>query len=215
MATLLRLFLRRQSPTLTETASKSSEVCFIAIGANLGNPIAQVTRAIGDLSKLACCQLVATSALYKSPPLEYPGISNAQRQQFYVNAVVSVNTTLTAEGLLDRLQEIEAAAGRERDNQSHQWSARRLDLDILAYGQQQIDTARLTVPHPRISERSFVLMPLCDIAPALNLPNLDTPSVLLNNCALDGIEQLGSDGTIEPFAIETNQPPDQLNLDGE
>lgn len=193
---------RRQSQTLTATNNKPAEICFVGIGANLGNPIAQVTGAIGTLSRLAGSQLLASSKLYKSAPLEYPGITDAQRAQFYVNAVVSLKTALPAELLLDQLQAIEAEAGRQRSDQSHQWAARPLDLDILAYGQQHIETARLTVPHPRIAGRSFVLLPLCDIAPGLNLPNLDRPSVLLNNCALDGIEQLGSGGNIDQFAIE-------------
>lgn len=187
---------------MTATGNQPLEVCFIGIGANLGNPVAQVTHAIGALSRLAGSQLTAASKLYKTAPLEYPGITDAQRSQFYVNAVVSLETTLEPEALLDQLQAIETEAGRDRPAQSHQWSARPLDLDILAYGQRQIETARLSVPHPRISERNFVLMPLCDIAPALNLPNLDTPRVLLNNCALDGIEQLGSGGNFDQFAIE-------------
>lgn len=201
MATLRR---RRQlqNQTLTETANSVSELCFIGIGANLGDPVTQVKSAIDSISKLAGCQLAAVSPLYKSNPLEYPGMTDAQRKQFYVNAVIGIRTELAAEPLLDELQEIEAQAGRERSNQTHQWAARPLDLDILAFGEKLISTARLTVPHPRISERSFVLLPLCDIAPALKLPNLDTPKVLLNNCALDGIEQLGSGGNIDQFAIE-------------
>lgn len=185
---------------MTEIASNTEEVCFIGVGANLANPLAQVTGAIGAISRLAGCRLKAVSQLYKSKPLEYPGMTDAQRADFYVNAVLCIDTELDAEELLDKLQAIEADAGRDRASQHHQWAARPLDLDILAYGQHRLETPRLSVPHPRISERSFVLLPLCDIAPELKLPNLDTPRVLLNNCALDGIEQLGSGGNIDQFA---------------
>lgn len=187
---------------MTVTANHANELCFVGIGANLGDPVAQVEQAIHAIAALDDCELKAVSKFYKSPPLEYPGIDDAQRQLFYVNAVVAFETAQEPESLLDQLQAIEQTAGRDRDSQNHQWAARPLDLDILAFGQRQIDSARLSIPHPRISERSFVLLPLCDIAPSLMLPNLDRSNVLLNNCALDGIEQLGSGGIFDQFAIE-------------
>ncbi len=128
---------------------------FIGIGANLGDAVATVSAAIDDLGRLAGSQLVRASSLYRSAPVEAAGPD-------YANAVVALDTYLTAPGLMKALQGLEHAAGRARP-----WpnAPRTLDLDLLLYGDARIDSEHLTVPHPRLQARAFVLLPLSEIAP--------------------------------------------------
>ena len=128
---------------------------YIALGANLGDPVASLRKAMDDLAGLAGVNLVKRSSLYRTAPLESSGPD-------YVNAVVEITTCLTAPDLLTRLQALEHGAGRER---AYRNAPRTLDLDILTYGKARIDSALLTIPHPRMTERAFVLVPLAEIAP--------------------------------------------------
>jgi len=130
---------------------------FIGIGANLGDPVQAVRGAIAQLRTLRDTQLVATSSLYRTAPHEAGGPD-------YVNAVVQVATRLDAMTLLDELQRLETRAGRERP---YRHAPRTLDLDLLLFGSGRIASARLAVPHPRMAERAFVLVPLAEIAPQL------------------------------------------------
>ncbi len=130
---------------------------YVGIGANLGNAPAAVRRAIDDLSQVSGLQLRATSSLYRTAPLDSSGPD-------YINAVVQISTTRTAPGLLSALQQLEHQAGRERPYFN---APRTLDLDLLLYGGGCINSANLTVPHPRMWQRAFVLLPLAEIAPAL------------------------------------------------
>jgi 2-amino-4-hydroxy-6-hydroxymethyldihydropteridine diphosphokinase len=132
----------------------------VGIGANLGDARVAVQRAIDDLGRLPATRLVARSSLYRSAPVEASGPD-------YVNAVAAVETRLTAPDLLAHLQALEQRAGRERP-----WrhAPRTLDLDLLLYGAARIESATLTVPHPRWQERAFVLVPLSEIAPGLVSP---------------------------------------------
>ncbi len=135
--------------------------CYIAIGSNLADPMAQAESAITALQQLPESQLLSVSSLYGSKPM------GPQDQPDYINAVASIETTLGPLPLLDALQQIENSQGRER---LQRWGARTLDLDILLYGNEIIDSPRLTIPHYGMKEREFVLYPLAEIAPELILP---------------------------------------------
>ena len=128
---------------------------FIALGANLGDARQAVEDALQALDRLPDTRVSARSRLYCTAPHEATGPD-------FINAVACIETALTAPALLDALQAIENAAGRERPYVN---APRTLDLDILLYGDARIDSARLTVPHPRMQGRAFVLHPLADVAP--------------------------------------------------
>lgn len=128
--------------------------CCLGLGANLGNAHATLRRAAGALAALPRTRLCATSSVYRSAPVGPAG------QGDYLNAAVRLATELDAEALLDHLQAIESAAGRVR---TQRWGPRTLDLDLLLYGECTLATERLVVPHPRLTERNFVLQPLIDL----------------------------------------------------
>ncbi len=153
--------------------------CYIGLGANLADPVDQLQRAITHLAQIPNSCVVAVSALYGSKPM------GPQDQPDYVNAVAAMDTTLSAEALLDALQHIELEHGRQR--KAERWGPRTLDLDMLLYGQQQIATDRLTVPHYGMTTREFVLYPLHEIAPALCLPTGQSLQQLLAQVPLNGL----------------------------
>jgi 2-amino-4-hydroxy-6-hydroxymethyldihydropteridine diphosphokinase len=128
---------------------------YIGLGANLGDARRAVQEAIDAVAALAGVALTRVSSLYRSAPVDAAGPD-------FVNAVAEVQTKLTAPALLEALQGIEDAAGRERPYRN---APRTLDLDLLLYGSARIDSPRLTVPHPRMQQRAFVLVPLNEIAP--------------------------------------------------
>jgi 2-amino-4-hydroxy-6-hydroxymethyldihydropteridine diphosphokinase len=130
---------------------------YIALGANLGDAINTVHDAITNLSSIPQTKLARSSSLYQTAPVDSTGPD-------YINAVVAVETFLSAPELLKKLQAQELAAGRERPYPN---APRTLDLDILLYGRAQIQSTALTVPHPRMMHRAFVLHPLAEIAPHL------------------------------------------------
>ena len=135
---------------------------YIALGANLGDAAATLKQAIASINALPRCSVKKTSSLYKTEPLEtLPGHAPGND---YINAVVEIETSLPAPVLLQHLQQIELASGRRRP---HINAPRTLDLDLLLYGSGRIDSANLTVPHPRMWQRAFVLVPLAEIAPGL------------------------------------------------
>jgi 2-amino-4-hydroxy-6-hydroxymethyldihydropteridine diphosphokinase len=156
---------------------------FIGIGSNLANPQQQVLSAISQLKSLPYCQFIRQSSLYRSQPM------GPQDQPDYVNAVVQLETILEAEALLDLLQKIELDAGRER-NKEERWGARTLDLDMLLFGNEIIATERLTVPHYGLTEREFVVIPLAEIAPELQLPQGDYIAELAQNFAHNTLVKL-------------------------
>ncbi|WP_215396570.1 2-amino-4-hydroxy-6-hydroxymethyldihydropteridine diphosphokinase [Rheinheimera oceanensis] len=158
--------------------------CYIGLGANLDEPVAQLQQAVQALKQLAGSKLVAVSGFYGSKPM------GPQDQPDYVNAVAAIDTTLTAEQLLDALQQIEQQQGRKR--KAERWGPRTLDLDILLYGNQVIATERLTVPHYGLRVREFVLYPLYEIAPQLNLPDGTVLSSLLAQVSQNGLQKLHS-----------------------
>jgi 2-amino-4-hydroxy-6-hydroxymethyldihydropteridine diphosphokinase len=130
---------------------------YVAIGANLGDATTAVLCAINDLADLPHTVLIAQSSQYQTAPMASSGPD-------YINAVVEISTGLNAQDLLLALQQMEFEAGRDRPYPN---APRTLDLDVLLYGQAQVDSAMLTVPHPRMWARAFVLVPLAEIAPAL------------------------------------------------
>lgn len=137
---------------------------YVALGANLGDAAAAVRAAMDALSDLPLSQVTRRSSLYRTAPLadagETPGPAAGGD---YINAVVELQTALSAPELLRQLQALELVAGRERPYRN---APRTLDLDLLWYGSGRIDSARLTVPHPRMTQRAFVLVPLAEIAAA-------------------------------------------------
>jgi len=137
----------------------------IGIGSNLSDPISQVEQAIGHLSSLRDSRLLNVSDLYRNPPMGPAG------QPDYVNAVALILTRLGARALLASLQDIERQQGRDRDG-GVRWGPRCIDLDILTYGQRKISEDGLSIPHPGISQRNFVLFPLLDVAPELQVPGM-------------------------------------------
>ncbi len=157
----------------TDTATPPAEVCYIGLGSNLNNPEHQLRRALLALASLPGTRLTASSRAYPNPAIG-PG-----RQPDYLNLVACLHTTLAPLPLLHALQAIEQAQGRVREQR---WAARSLDLDLLLYGQQVIDSAELTLPHPRMRERSFVLVPLGELAPELVLPDGTPLTNLLRHC---------------------------------
>lgn len=154
---------------------------FIGLGSNLANPQTQVLSAQQDLASMPMTQWISISSLYKSPPM------GPQDQPDYINAVVALETTLSPYDLLSQLQQIEQHHGRIK---KRHWGERTLDLDILLYGEQQIDEADLQIPHKGIAERAFVLYPLAEIAPDLNIPKHGQIAKLLALCPQDNLERI-------------------------
>lgn len=138
----------------------AGERVFVGLGANLGDAVATVRAAFEALNVLPQTRCVARSSLYRSAPIDAQGAD-------YINAVAQLQTRLLPEALLEALQAIEERFGRERPYRN---APRTLDLDLLLYGQRRIATPLLTVPHPRLHERAFVLAPLAEIAPDFALP---------------------------------------------
>lgn len=135
---------------------------FIALGSNLGDPLSRIDAAFRALAELSQTQLMKRSPSYRNSAVG-PG-----RQPDFINAVAELVTGLDPFVLLDAVRDIEAAQGRERN--AERWAPRVIDLDILLYGDRQIRDHRLTLPHPEMHRRRFVLQPLSDIAPDLEIP---------------------------------------------
>ncbi len=155
---------------------------YIGLGSNLDDPLHQVERAIAQLNRIEQSRLTQFSPFYRSTAVG-PG-----PQPDYINAVAELETDLPAEQLLDQLQTIENNQGRIRGKQ--RWIARTLDLDILLYGNQLIETERLTIPHPFLTQRNFVVFPLFDLAPQLRLPDGTPLSDLAASLSREGISLL-------------------------
>jgi len=152
---------------------------YVGIGSNLQGPARQIENAIGLLAEISRTHLISVSSSYRSGP--FGGVE----QPDFVNAVAALLTRLLPLELLAALQDIENRQGRERDDT--RWGPRVLDLDLLVYSDRKVDEPGLTVPHPGIGERNFVLLPLGEIAPELVVPglgrvasipvNMDEPSI--------------------------------------
>jgi 2-amino-4-hydroxy-6-hydroxymethyldihydropteridine diphosphokinase len=152
---------------------------FVGLGANLGEPRSAVQQAFLELDAMPHTRVVKTSSLYRTQPVGYAA------QPPFVNAVAQLETGLPAERLLAELQAIEARHGRERAFPN---APRTLDLDLLLYGSAIIPGEKLQVPHPRMHERDFVLVPLLEIAPQAEIPGRGRARAFLGDCR--GVERL-------------------------
>jgi len=154
---------------------------YVALGANLGNPTAAVLAAFAALANLPESRVARCSSLYRTAPV---GIRS---QPDFVNAVAVLETTLAPEALLDALLDIEARFGRVRRERN---GPRTLDLDLLLYDDIELDLPRLTLPHPRLHLRAFVLLPLAEVAPDLAIPRRGSLAAWLPAVANQGIVRL-------------------------
>lgn len=162
-------------PTATEV--------YVALGSNLDDPQKLVEIGLEGLNRLEETRLLSCSRRYRTAPLGGPA-----GQPDYVNAVARLETRMHALDLLKQLQAIEAASGRKREER---WGPRTLDLDLLLYGQETIDTPELKVPHPRLSSRAFVLIPLSEIAPTgLVIPGQGVLAELLVRVGTGGVQAI-------------------------
>lgn len=158
---------------------------YIGVGSNLDDPRAQLLRAFSKIAEIPSTRVIVTSPIYRSRPL------GAVKQPDFANAVVGVLTQLEPQALLAGLRDIEAAQGRPQ--QRERWGPRVIDLDLLVYGRERRQDPELTVPHPGIVERNFVLYPLADIAPDLDIPGLGRVTELKERVTSEGIRLLCED----------------------
>jgi len=155
---------------------------YVGVGSNLADPRAQVMRAFEALGRLAGCRLVVSSPLYRTRPL------GEVVQPAFVNAVAGLLTQRSPEDLLAALRDLERELGREAPRE--RWGPRLIDLDLLVVGRETRSTDTLTLPHAGIAARDFVLYPLADIAPDLDVPGLGRVAALRDHVANRGIERL-------------------------
>jgi 2-amino-4-hydroxy-6-hydroxymethyldihydropteridine diphosphokinase len=154
---------------------------FIGLGSNLDNPERQVVTAISKLELLPESSLIKCSSLYRSAPM------GPQDQPDFINAAIKLETRLTADRLLALTQQIELEHGRIR---TVHWGPRTLDLDLLLFGNMIIHTEKLTVPHPHIASRRFVLEPLLEIDPEITIPGLGTGAALYHKLPAGNLEKV-------------------------
>ena len=157
-----------------------SEHVYIGIGSNLKNPIQQVESAVHALKSLPQTTWIQRSSWYESKPI------GPNDQPNYINGVAHIKTSLTPNELLSQLHHIENDHGRTRDVR---WGARTLDLDILVFGQQTLNTDSLTIPHKELPNRNFVVIPLWEITPDLCVPNVPSLDILKDQLGMDGLQK--------------------------
>ena len=155
---------------------------YVALGSNLGDSRQHLLDAIEALAALPQTAVTARSRIYRTPPW---GVTD---QPDFLNAVVALETALEPHDLLDALLAIERAAGRQRNGE--RWGPRTLDLDLLHVADQTVNDDRLTLPHPHIADRAFVLLPLHDVAPDLAIPGQGSVASLLRSVDTQGCEPL-------------------------
>jgi 2-amino-4-hydroxy-6-hydroxymethyldihydropteridine diphosphokinase len=155
---------------------------YIGLGSNLAEPTHRIRKGVVALAQLPQTQVLVCSSLYRSAPV---GVT---AQPDFINAVCTIETRLPALELMRRLLEIESRHGRVRG--AEKGGPRTLDLDLLLYGSEAVATTELTLPHPRMHERAFVLAPLAEIAPGLDIPGRGSVTTLLRICAGQQVERL-------------------------
>lgn len=155
---------------------------WVGLGSNLQDPARQVRTALDELNDLPGCRVLRHSRLYRTPPLGPPG------QPDYANAVAELDTGLLPHELLMGLKALERSHGRER---GERWGPRTLDLDLLLYDDLAMTSDDLTVPHPRLHERAFVLVPLAELAPRLDVPGRGRVEALLAGVDAAGVVRWG------------------------
>ena len=158
------------------------EIVYLGLGANLNAPRSQLDNAVAALKVLPQSNFINVSHYYASKPM------GPQDQPDYVNAVATIKTSLMPKQLLDLTQQIELEHGRVRKTQ--RWGARTLDIDILLFGDQHINSERLTIPHYGLTEREFVVYPLLEVAPDLILPDGTKLKSITATLALNELQQL-------------------------
>lgn len=158
---------------------------YIGLGSNIEEPVGQIKGALTALSTHPKIRVKAVSSFYRNPPM------GPQDQPDFVNAVAEIETDLEPEPLFEVLVGIEDAHGRERHGR--RWGPRSLDLDLLLYGEEIIETERLTVPHPGIPDRPFVLKPLHEIAPDLVIPGMGSVELLMEDTDTYWLEDIGEE----------------------
>jgi 2-amino-4-hydroxy-6-hydroxymethyldihydropteridine diphosphokinase len=156
---------------------------FVALGSNLGDPEKNVRQAIAALAELPQSQLVCSSSLYRTAPVD------AADQPDFINAVALMSTELAPQALLAALLEIESRFGRER---SFRNAPRTLDLDLLLYDAQHMSEPGLVLPHPRMHQRAFVLVPLLELAPACIIPGVGAAADCLARCREQNVLRVAS-----------------------
>jgi 2-amino-4-hydroxy-6-hydroxymethyldihydropteridine diphosphokinase len=157
---------------------------FVGLGGNEGDVRTGLVEALQALAGLPQTTRVRQSALYRTPAW------GRTDQPDFLNAVVELQTRMPAPELLAALLQIERRFGRDRENEHERWGPRTLDLDLLVYGDLTVDEPGLTLPHPRMHERAFVLVPLAEIAPTLQVPGHGAVSALLATVDTAGIEAI-------------------------
>lgn len=157
---------------------------YIGLGSNLADPVGQVRAAVAALAQLTQTRVEACSSLYRTAPVGWG------EQPDFINAVCRVRTGLDPAALMQNLLEIERVHGRVREGDKG--GPRTLDLDLLLYGSQVIQSAELTVPHPRLHERAFVLYPLAELDPELVIPGHGSPRQLLAACAGQRVQKMSA-----------------------
>ena len=161
-------------------------IVYIGLGSNLAKPLVQLQTALNTIEKDPELQLLKVSGFYQSKALV---LADTSPQRDYINAAAMLQSSLTAEQLLQKLHDIEASQGRERNEK---WGARTLDLDILLYGELKIQTEKLIIPHAQIQYRNFVVHPLFEIAGAINIPGQGNLSGMAEKMSWDGLKKLNS-----------------------
>jgi 2-amino-4-hydroxy-6-hydroxymethyldihydropteridine diphosphokinase len=170
-------------------------IAYIGLGSNLESPVSQLQRAFADLDGLPGTRLIVRSSLYRSAPLgcsDQSDLSNPpdlQNQPDFVNAVAKIATGLSPQALLQALLQIEHQHGRERTFRN---APRTLDLDVLLYEDMQLHEDGLTIPHPQMHLRAFVLQPLLEIAPGIGIPGVGQAQQSLQDCQDQVLERLTS-----------------------
>ena len=170
---------------MTVSSAVAATRAYIGLGSNLEDPPAQINKAVRALAMIPTTTVIADSGLYLSKPMM---LDSSDQQPDYYNAVVLIETQLAAHALLDHLQRIEREQGRVR---GERWGARTIDLDILLFGDEVINDERLSVPHPGLHEREFVLYPLMNIDSTLTIPGRGKLEQLVENCSENGLKYLG------------------------
>ncbi|GAB3330919.1 2-amino-4-hydroxy-6-hydroxymethyldihydropteridine diphosphokinase [Marilutibacter aestuarii] len=158
---------------------------YVGLGANLGEAEAAVRAGLAALDRLPSTRRVAVSRLYRTPAW------GLVEQPDFINAVAALDTALAPGRLLESMLDIEREAGRDRRHDTPRWGPRVLDLDLLLYGDAVIESPGLQVPHPRLHERAFALLPLLEIAPDLDIPGIGPARDCLRTMAVDDIEAIG------------------------
>jgi len=163
--------------------SKKLKRCYIGLGSNLDEPLKQLNDAKNKIANLPDIKLLQLSSIYQSKALTLDG----KPQNDYLNAVIEIETSLDDESLLNALQQLELEQGRTRDKR---WAARTIDLDILLYGEQQIKTERLIVPHVEIENRNFVMIPLSQLNSEIEIPGKGKLKKLIENLSDQALEKV-------------------------